>query len=190
MYSKKEALPLELELQKLFGERTYYVTRTPCRGKYHGHNDYSIVFGSGRKLYVGIDQRNYVKGLQKELSQIRNFRAHQAENTAKVKAFLQEHDTPYCDAEVGLVPCGAYDLTLYAVIILTHKSGERYVYRETGLHYLLVSEGKSWRTLDECLDHLLKDSCGEMAYTKAWAPEKTVSKPPRHVQPRKGGHAR
>lgn len=60
MYSKKEAKPLEEAIRRLFGEKSYQVVRTPCRGKYRGHNDYSIVFGSGRVLYIGIDQRNYV----------------------------------------------------------------------------------------------------------------------------------
>lgn len=191
MYSKKEALPLELELQRLFGETSYHVERTPCRGKYRGHSDYSIVFGSGRTLPVGLDQRNYLKGLQEQLSYIRNFRAHQAENTAKVNAILQEHDTPFCNAEVGIVPChGDRNLILYAVIILTHKSGVQFVYRETGLHYLLVSEGKSWRTLDECMAHLLKDSCGEMNYTKVFEAEKPIPKQPKRAPSRKGGLSR
>lgn len=188
MYSNKEALPLELELLNLFGESSYRVERTPCRGKYRGHSDYSIIFGSGRKLYVGMDQRNYLKGLREQLSYIRNFRAHQAENTAKVKAILQEHDTPFCDAEVEIVPCdGNRDLILYAVIILSSKGGERFVYRETGLHYFLVCEGKSWRTLEECMAHLVEDSRGKMAYIQVLVPEKAI---PKHTQPRKGGVAR
>ena len=60
IYSKKETRLLEEAIQRLFGETSYQVIRTPCRGKYHGHSDYSLVFGSGRKLYVGLDQRNYV----------------------------------------------------------------------------------------------------------------------------------
>lgn len=191
MYSKKEARPLELELQRLFDESSYQVERTPCRGKYRGHSDYAIVFGSGRKLYVGMDQKNYLKGLCKQLFYIRNFRTHQAENTVKIKAMLQAHDSPYCDAEVGIVPCdGDRDLTVYAVIILTSKSGFKFVYRETGLHYYLVSNGESWRTLYECMAHLLKDSSGEMAYTKAWEAEKPTPRQVKHTPARKSGAAR
>lgn len=54
------ARPLELELQKLFGENSYRLERRPCTGKYRGHTDYTLVFGSGRRLYVGLDQRNYL----------------------------------------------------------------------------------------------------------------------------------
>lgn len=55
------ARPLELELQKLFGEDSYRLERRPCTGKYRGHTDYTLVFGSGRRLYIGLDQRNYLK---------------------------------------------------------------------------------------------------------------------------------
>lgn len=189
-YNKKKVLALELELQRLFGESSYRVERSACCGKFHGHYDYSIVFGSGRILYVGMDRSGYLKGLQEQLSQIRYFRTHQAENTEKVRAILREHDTPFCDYEVGLVPYNeGRDLFLYAVIILTKETGEKFVYRETGLHYLLVSEDKSWRTLEKCMDHLLEDCQGEMAYIHACTREneKTV---PRRTQPRKGGLAR
>lgn len=52
---------MEEELTTLFGEKSYVVIRKPCSGKYHGHNDYTIVFGSGRHLYVGLDKRNYAR---------------------------------------------------------------------------------------------------------------------------------
>ena len=60
MTDKEIARPLELELQELFGEDSYQLERKPCTGKYCGHWDYTLVFGSGRRLYIGLDQRNYL----------------------------------------------------------------------------------------------------------------------------------
>ena len=140
MNSKQDAAQMEAELQLLFGETSYRVERTPCRGKYRGHNDYTLVFGSGRRLYIGLDARNYLPGLRENLDQIRYFREHQAENTAKVKAVLATHNTPFCDAAVEIVPYdGTNDLNVYAVVILTHQSGIKIRYRTTNLHYVLVS---------------------------------------------------
>lgn len=39
---------MEEELTTLFGEKSYVVIRKPCSGKYHGHNDYTIVFAPDR----------------------------------------------------------------------------------------------------------------------------------------------
>ena len=61
------ARPLELELQALFGEDSYQLERRHCTGKYRGHIDYTLVFGSGRRLYIGLDQRNYLNGLWDKL---------------------------------------------------------------------------------------------------------------------------
>ena len=165
MYSKKEAKPLEEAIRRLFGEKSYQVVRTPCRGKYRGHNDYSIVFGSGRVLYIGIDQRNYVPNLKEKLGYIQYFREHQAENTEKIKAFLAAHDTPYCDAALEVVPYdGTNDLCVYAVVILTHQSGVKIWYRTTNMHYFLVGGDNGWFTFEKCMAHLLEDSCGQMTY--------------------------
>ena len=65
---RSETLLLERTLQRLFGETSYHVEKTPCRGKFRGHNDYSIVFGSGRKLFIGQDQRNYLNDLETDWS--------------------------------------------------------------------------------------------------------------------------
>ena len=46
-----EAIQLEQELTRLFHETTYRVVKTPCRGKYRGYNDYSLEFGSGRRIF-------------------------------------------------------------------------------------------------------------------------------------------
>ena len=119
------------------------MVRKPCRGKYRGHNDYSIVFGSGRELYIGIDQRNYVPKLKEQLGYIQYFREHQAENTEKIKAFLD------------------------AVVILTHEGGLKIRYRTTNMHYYLVGGDNGWYTFEECMAHLLEDSCGEMSYCTA-----------------------
>lgn len=165
IYSKKEARPLEEAIQRLFGETSYQVVRTPCRGKYHGHSDYSLVFGSGRKLYVGLDQRNYVPKLREHLGCIQYFREHQTENTERIKAALAAHDTPFCDAAVDISPYpGSNDLVIYGVVVLTHQSGIKLMYRETNMHYFLVSGDRGWHSFDACMAHLLKDACGEQAY--------------------------
>ena len=36
---RSETLLLERTLQRLFGETSYHVEKTPCRGKFRGHND-------------------------------------------------------------------------------------------------------------------------------------------------------
>lgn len=165
IYSKKEAKPLEEAIQRLFGETSYQVIRTPCRGKYRGHSDYSLEFGSGRRLYIGIDQRNYVPKLREHLGYIRYFREHQAENTEKIKAVLASNDTPYRDAALEIVPYdGTMDLNVYAVVILTHQSGLKIRYRTTNLHYVLVAGDNIMNTFDSCMEHLLQDACGDMSY--------------------------
>ncbi len=35
------------------------------------------------------------------------------------------------------------------------------MYRETNMHYFLVSGDRDWHPFDECMAHLLKDACGE-----------------------------
>lgn len=58
------------------------------------------------------------------------------------------------------------DLTLYAVVILSTRYGVRFVYRTTNMHgYLVGHEGPCF-DFDKCMEHLPKDSCGEMAYTR------------------------
>jgi hypothetical protein len=183
MCSKKETLIMEKELQELFGEASYQVIKKPCRGKYHGHNDYCIVFGSGRELYVGIDRDGYRSGLREELSHIRYFREHQAENTAKVKALLQKYDTPFCDARLDILPHGGPDgnhLVVYAVIVLSAENGTQFVYRETGLHYRLVTGKESFQTLEQSVEHLVQDIGGSMTYTRVLAEEKAAPKPAKH----------
>ncbi|MEH2938371.1 hypothetical protein [Lawsonibacter sp. JLR.KK007] len=101
------ARPLELELQTLFGEDSYQLEQRPCTGKYRGHTDYTLVFGSGRRLYIGLDQRNYLNSLWDQLRAIRHFRAHQTENTRRINAVLSAHDTPFCRAEVRSSPMTA-----------------------------------------------------------------------------------
>ncbi|WP_270513757.1 hypothetical protein, partial [Flavonifractor plautii] len=101
---------------------------------------YSIVFGSGRKLFIGQDQRNYLNDLRKQIGLIQHFRDHQAENTEKIKAVLAAHDTPFCDVAVDISPYpGTNDLVVYGVVVLTHQSGTKLMYRETNMHYFLVS---------------------------------------------------
>jgi len=165
MNSRQEAAQMEAELQQLFGETSLRLERSPCRGKYRGHNDYTLVFGSGRRLYIGLDARNYLPGLREKLGQIRYFRAHQAENTEKIKSLVLSHDTPFCDAAVDILPYpGSRDLCVYAVVILTSKAGPKLVYRETGLHYYLVSGDSGWDTAEKCLGFFLQDISGKMAY--------------------------
>lgn len=164
------ACPLELELQKLFGEDSCQLERRPCTGKYCGHTDYTLVFGSGRRLYIGLDRRNYLNGLWDKLRAIRYFRAHQAENTQRINAVLSAHKTPFCCGEAEIMPYDdTNDLTLYAVVILSTRCGVRFVYRTTNMHGCLVGYEGSCFDFDECMEHLLKDSCGKMAYTRLLA---------------------
>lgn len=79
------ARPLEQELQELFGEDSCQLERRPCTGKYRGHTDYTLVFGSGRRLYVGLDQRNYLNGLHDHLRAI-----------YEQMLMLPNSDTPIC----------------------------------------------------------------------------------------------
>ncbi len=64
MRQKEKILQMEREITRLFGESSYRVERRACTGKYRGHNDYSLVFGSGRRLYIGLDRRNYAGKLR------------------------------------------------------------------------------------------------------------------------------
>lgn len=166
MNDVKNPQSLEDEIMSLFGETSWRLERTPCRGKYRGHTDFSLVFGSGRRLYVGLDERNYRNNLWDHLRIIRYFREHQAENTEKIRAVLAEHDTLFCDVEVEILPYdGTSDLTLFAVVILHTKIGAQFVYRTTNMHGFLVGYEGQCFSFDSCMAHLLKDSCGEMAYT-------------------------
>ena len=163
---------LERSLQLLFGEKSYLVERKPCTGKFREHFDYTIAFGSGRRLFIGQDQQGYLSGLRKQEELIRYFRAHQSENTEKVKAALAAHNAPFCDAVVDVVPYdGSTDLVVYGVVILTQQDGQKLLYRETTMHNYLVDGEKSGCSFDECMAHLLKDACGDRAYCKIWKPE-------------------
>ena len=120
-----------------------------------------------------------------------HFRDHQAENTEKIKAALAAHDTPFCDAAVDISPYpGLNELIVYGVVVLTHQSGIKLMYRETNMHYFLVGGDRGWYSLDECMAHLLKDACGERAYCK----ELPLKSPPpelgKRPQRRKGGPVR
>lgn len=168
MTDSEIARPLELELQTLFGEDSYRLERRPCTGKYRGHTDYSLVFGSGRRLYIGLDQRNYLNSLSSHLRDIRYFRAHQEENTRRINAVLATHDTPFCRAQVEIVPYdGTIDLTFYAVVILYTRCGVRFVYRTSTMHGFLVGYDAPCFAFEGCMAHLLQDACGKMAYTRA-----------------------
>ena len=167
MKAAQEAKKLETELTRLFGETTYRVEKKACRGKYRGHNDYSLVFGSDRTLYIGIDSRNYIQVLHERLESIRYFRDHQAEYTEKVRAAVLENDTPFADAAVDIVPhevCSC--LAVYAVIVLSTNCGIRFVYRETMMHYALTGPGIGKYSFDVCVENMLKDIHGGMRCTQ------------------------
>lgn len=165
-YSKSQIADMERELQALLGESSYIVSRRPCRGKYQGQNDYVLVFGSGRQLFISLGYRNYAAKLKENLDNLRYFRKHQVENSTRIKeALLQETDR-YSDAEVDLVPAGIDEfMAVYAGVILTTTTGIKLVYRETSMHYCLIGYDLAWCAFDQCLKHLLKDACGEMKYT-------------------------
>ena len=162
------ARPLELELQKLFGEDSYRLERRPCTGKYHGHTDYTLVFGSGRRLYIGLDQRNYLNGLWDKLRAIRYFRAHQAENTQRINAVLSAHKTPFCRGEAEIMPYDdTNDLTLYAVVILSTRCGARFVYRAVDMYGFLVGYDNPYFSFDRCMENLFEDISGSMRHIRA-----------------------
>lgn len=165
MIDTETARPLEQELQELFGETSYRLERRACTGKYRGHTDYTLVFGSGRRLYIGLDERNYINGLWEHLRAIRHFRAHQEENTRRINAALSAHDTPFSKAAVEIVPYyGTSDLTLYAVVVLSADCGVRSVYRTTNMHGCLVGYQGPCFAFENCVEHLIKDACGDMAF--------------------------
>lgn len=62
---------------------------------------------------------------------------------------------------------GTKDLNVYAVVILTYQNGLKIRYRTTNLHYVLVNGDNIMDTFDSCMEHLLQDSCGKMAYCTA-----------------------
>jgi len=162
------ARPLERELQELFGEDSYQLERRPCTGKYRGHTDYTLVFGSGRRLYVGLDQRNYLNNLHDHLRAIRYFREHQKENTQRITNLLKAHNTPFCRGEAEIMPYdGTSSLTIYAVVVLHTSCGVRFVYRTTNMHGCLVGYKAPCFDFDSCMAHLLQDACGKMAFTSA-----------------------
>ena len=148
------------------------MVRKPCRGKYRGHNDYSLKFGSGRILFIGMDQRSYLNGLREQLIKIRYFREHQAENTAKIKSVLTSCDTPFCDASVEIVPYpDTNDLFSYAAVLLTCRDGRKLVYRTGGMNDYLTRGETKWYSFEKCMAHLLQDAYGDMAYFKTYAPD-------------------
>lgn len=167
---------MEAELTALFGEQSYHVERTACRGKYHGHNDYSIVFGSGRRLYIGIDRRNYTAHLWEQLEKIRSFRARQEENREKIRAAVMAKSDLFTDVQLDILPHEhSQDLVVYAVVILTTKAGPRLVYRTTNMHYYLVGVWADWCSFEKCVEHLLEDITGEMRHTRLLIDE-TITK--------------
>ncbi len=157
---------METELAALFGEETCRMERTPCRGKYRGQYDYSLVFGSGRTLFVSLGNQHYADKLKEHLDEIRSFRANQKKNSQKIKADVLAQSDLFSDVSVEILP---YDrtnhLAVYAVVILTMKSGHKLVYRTTTMHYHLVGCKADWCTYDKCISHLLKDTLCEMCYT-------------------------
>lgn len=166
MYDEVIARQVEQELCSLFGEQSYRLELKRCTGKYRGHIDYTLVFNSGRELYIGLDGRNYVNNLQDHLRAIRHFRGHQSENTKRINDVLEQHETPYCHAQVEVVPYdGTNHLTLYAAVILSTKGGVQFVYRTSQMHGCLVGYDAPYFDFNECMEHLLADSCGKMAYT-------------------------
>ncbi len=163
MRQKEKILQMEREITRLFGESSYRVERRACTGKYRGHNDDSLVFGSGRRLYIGLDRRNYAGKLREALEQIRNFRARQSENTERIRTVILENHTPFRDASVEIRPYDdAPDLFVYAVVILTAECGAQFVYRETNMHYYLVGGGGGWCSFERCARAMLQDFRGGM----------------------------
>ena len=189
---RSETLRLERTLQRLFGETSYHVEKTPCRGKFRGHNDYSIVFGSGRKLFIGQDKQNYLSGLRKQVRPDPAFpgppgREHREDQSRS----LPPTTLHFRDVAVDISPYpGTNDLVVYGMVVLTHQSGTKLMYRETNMHYFLVSGDRDWHPFDECMAHLLKDACGERAYCKEVPLKSPPPEPAKRPQHRKGGPVR
>jgi len=166
MIDTETSRPLERELQELFGETSYQLERRPCIGKYRGHTDYTLVFGSGRRLYIGLDERNYINSLWDHLRAIRHFRAHQEENTQRINAALSAHEAPFSHASAEIVPYdGAGSLTLYAAVILSTDCGVRLVYRTPAMHGYLVGYKGPCFAFEKCMADMLEDACGKMKQT-------------------------
>lgn len=166
MNDTETSRPLERELQELFGETSYQLERRACTGKYRGHTDYTLVFGSGRQLYIGLDERNYINSLWDHLQAIRHFRAHQEENTRQINAVLSDHRTPFSSGSVEIMPYdGTGNLTIYAVVVLSTSVGARFVYRTSTMHGYLVGYKGPCFAFEDCMAHLLTDACGKMSFT-------------------------
>lgn len=162
MNDRMIAQQVEQELCGLFGETTYRLELRHCTGKYRGHTDYTLVFGSGRRLYVGLDARNYINSLRDHLRDIRHFRDYQEENTRRINAVLKEHDTVFCSAKVEIVPYdSSNDLTLYAAVVLFMSVGVQLVYRTPQMHFFLTGCEREWCSFDNCMEDMLKDFCGK-----------------------------
>jgi len=163
---------MEQELTELFGETTYRLERSPCRGKYRGHFDYTLVFGSGRRLYIGLDKRNYTRGLTEQLEHIRHFRAHQQENDKWIKETVLQCSNLVTDVYTDIVPYdGTKDLAVYAAVILVMKNGAKLLYRTSTMHWFLVGMQAEWCSCESCLSHLLSDFGGKREYTRRIEPE-------------------
>ncbi len=167
MRQKEQILQMEREITKLFGETSYRVERRACSGKYRGHYDYALVFGSGRRLYIGLDRRNYAGKLREALEHIRSFRANQSENAKRLRAVILENDTLFHDVSVEIRPLdGTSDLCVYAVVILTTECGIRFSYRETNMHDYLVGGNCCCCSFERCVQAMLKDFRGNMDLTE------------------------
>ena len=143
--NEKALVDMEQELCRLYGETSYSVTRRHCTGDYRGHNDYSILFGSGRHLSIGLDKRGYGLNLPRELELIRYFQAHREENSAAILKAISGVNTKFVRAKVEIVPQNDLSLCVWACVILETKEGENFLYRETQLHYgLTCAEGTWW----------------------------------------------
>lgn len=92
---------------------------------------------------------------------------------------------------VSLDPEGEPIVTVMeSMVVLTHQSGTKLMYRETNMHYFLVSGDRDWHPFDECMAHLLKDACGERAYCKEVPLKSPPPEPAKRPQHRKGGPVR
>lgn len=156
MMKKAELIQMEQKLCNLYGESDYQVIRRACTGDYRGHYDYSIVFASGQRLYVGLDRTGYERGLPDELAAIQHFRSHQTENTDALQKAIQTIKTDFVTAQVQILPHMDNSLCVWAGAILTSKTGLKFKYRETGLHYALTRDKESWYSMELSIQTMLK----------------------------------
>lgn len=67
---------LERRLTMLLGKKSYRHHKTPCRGKYKGYYDYSLLFEDGSREAISTGRRGYLRNLEKAVEEFQYYRDH------------------------------------------------------------------------------------------------------------------